>query len=199
MKKIITSLLIYALCLLSHLSADDIRDAKGRTTLMQVVIDFEVKFNQMKEDEKRLWHVCYEYTNILDGYITFDLDSKTSYSKPIYKREVRRRVSCLDRDIEAHRKCEQDLRIIVEDTIKKIRHIVEVDRVAVAGLDNNAYSALNYCYSPEIYKELRRCGVPFQLKVWTYFNPYLALSSSVIIAAGLTKGYYCCNFSKTIN
>lgn len=192
MKKIITSFLIYSLAWSFHFFAEDIRDAKGRTSLMQAVIDFQIDFSAKQEDEKRLWHVCYEYANIIDGYITIEIDPTTSYSKPVYKREVRRRISCLDSDIEAHRKCARALYTMVEDTIKKIRKLVEVEHVAVAALDHDGYSALNYCYTREIYDELRRSGVPFQFKVWTYFHPRLTVFGSVVIATGLYKGY--CNY-----
>lgn len=189
MKTVSKSLLLYVLFSSAIFSYDDIRDEKGRTSLMRLVIDFQLNFQTIKEDIARLWDVCYEYADVTDGYITVEIDAKTSHSKPIYKRKVKRKQSCLDSDILAHRQREQDFYKLIENTVKEIRRLVDQEHVAVAALDHDGYTALNYCYTPEIYAELRRCGVPFQWKVWAYFNPWYATCTCTGLGIAGLSGY----------
>lgn len=172
-------------------SYDDIRDELGRTTLMRFVIDSQLNLEIIKDDINRLWNICYEYTNITDIYISLGFDAQHYCLKPICNRKIKRKELSLDSDVLAYRKREQDYYQLIEHTIKEVRRLIEQEHVAVAAFDNEGRTVLNYCYVPEIYAELRRCGVPFQWNVWAYFNPWYATCTCVTLAMSARYGCLC--------
>lgn len=190
MKTILKSLLFctfFSCCIFSY---NDIRDEFGRTTLMRFVIDSQLNLDIIKDDINRLWHICYEYTNITDIYISLAFDPQNHCFKPICNRKIKRKELSLDSDVLAYRKREQDYYQLIEHTIKEVRRLIEQEHVAVAAFDNQGHTVLNYCYLPEIYAELRRCGVPFQWKVWAYFNPWYATCTCATLAISVKYGYF---------
>lgn len=181
-----------SVCLVSSSSAV-YAGAERSLALINAVIQHEHDIAFIREDIDALWHICYEYADIQDGLIKHRLDDTTSYTQNIYKKKICRRESCLDSDIIAHRQRTQDLYVAIKTAVNDIRTLV-ADGVVVTAHDHFGKTALNYCYTREIYAELIRQGVPFQWKVWAYFNPETAgwcavagLTGAFLIAASVSR------------
>lgn len=151
----------------------------------------EAILHNRSEEIKRLFHVCYERVLVPDGSISRKIDERTSYTQNTYRTEQHRRPSCLDSDIQALKNLENKERIGIEDACKSIRTIThEQGDVAVKSAYYDGKTALNYCYTEEIYEQLIRCGVPGQWKVWAYFNPWSAIALGATSITAIIVAYY---------
>jgi len=167
-------------------------NAQGKTPLIAYVIAQEAAITYIKSDIDRLWHVCYEYVNVKAGYVIDRISDDRSISRPMYKRELRRRLSCTDQDIIAHKQRQKDLGCTIAAAVSGIRNMAQSGYGAhPAVADYAGYTAINYCYTREIYDELIRIGVPFQWKVWIYFNPgYTMLACAATVVGGMATYSY---------
>lgn len=185
-KKVVYGLLLYS-CFITNLAqANNHYNQFGRTNLINCVIDCEDELAQIKHDIQHLWHTCYHYVDVVDGYATTKVDDNRSVSKPIYKQKLERRPSCTDADIHALKQREHDIRYTLDMTIKNLRAMV-LSGERIDAKDYKSNTVINYCYTREIYNELRRLGAPFQILVWTYFYPEyatLAALGTVVLAGG---------------
>lgn len=166
------------------------RDEQGRTQLMNFVINKEQELKCIKADLDHLWHTCYHYVQINDGYITEQINNRQSIAKPIYKQKLERRPSCTDADIYALKQREQDERNFLDQTIRTIRFMDQSEDLYINAIDYNGYTVQNYCYTYEIYQELRRLGASFQYIPFMYFNPvfWTAITAGVAITAYMAIG-----------
>ena len=167
--------------------AVDIRDEKGRTPLINYVIKQEAEFTTINDDIDKLWDSCYEYVRVNDGFVSTKISDNVSYSTPVCRKELGRKISCTDQDIHAHRQREKDLQDTIGLSVGNVRTMADSGNLYVNSDDLDGYSAQSYCYTPELYNELRAQGAEFKLHVWTYFNPgYATLSVvGVVVAGGL--------------
>lgn len=189
MKKILFSFFICFGLFSNQIKAVDTRDEKGRTPLMNYIIEQEAEVAFVKADVKRLWNNCYEYVQVNDGFVTKKLSNDLSYSKSTHRKELRRRISCTDQDVQAHKQRELDLKNTIEKTVQGIRVMALSNDLYVNAIDHEGYSAQNYCYTYEFYNELREQGALFQWYVWTYFNPgYTTLAVVGVIASTSVVG-----------
>lgn len=175
-------------------SAASDRDEYGRTALMNYVINQEAKISATKRDIDHLWHICYEYVSVQHGYVITRINDRESISEPTYKAELRRRISCTDADIHALKQQEANLRCLIDATVAHIRSVGH--QANCAAYDYDGYTVLNYCYTFEIYSELRRQGAPFQAIVWAYFHPKTAAAISLATTAvAVTSGMHVYKFA----
>ena len=157
--------------------------------MINYVIEQEMKVDFIKADINRLWHNCYEYIRVNDGYVTkIKSESKSeveiyndgyatketvddvSYSEPVYRQELRRRPSCTDQDVNLHKQRKLDLRNFINNTVQGVRIMAKPGESYVNAIDHEGYSAQNYCYTSVFYNELREQGASFQWCSWTYFG-----------------------------
>ena len=157
------------------------RDEDGRTELMNYVIWQEAEIAIIKSDISRLWHTCYERTEVrfLKDFPAATVDQK--------------RKTCTDSDIQALKNRKKDLVQCIEKTLSGIVDLI----IAGAQLDvcdNSGKTVLNYCETYEIYELLMFHGAPFQYATFVYFNPQTITVASfglVVLALKLYEhGYF---------
>ncbi len=196
MKKLLLSLFIIMGLIVNELQALEGRDAQGRTELITFVIRQEQAFKYIQADINYLWHICYEYEKIYDGVdvaITNNNDADAQVIKIISKDKYKivRRASCTDADIFAYKQRTKDLQYLIETTIATIKHMAQYQELYVNATDLQGYTAQNYCYTYEIYQEIRNQGGSFQYLPWIYFNPIkgtAATVAGVIAIVGIIGG-----------
>lgn len=171
--------------------AFDIRDEHGRTPLMNFIIRQEANISSIKKDITRLYDICYCEEKVCDGTdVKVVNNPQTGYSStsvtPKYRNETRRRPSCTDADVHAHKQRKQDLANTITQTVNTMRFMAQSEDLHVDAIDYAGYAAQNYCYTYEIYAELRRQGAEFQLRTFAYFNPLT--TAGVALGAWISIG-----------
>jgi hypothetical protein len=189
-KVMVCNLLLVVGLVTNQVQASDIRDEQGRTSEMNFIRSQEMSVDIIQKDKARLWDRCYEHAKVKDGSVKYKMDGDTTRSYNTYRTELRRRPSCLDSDVQAHRQREQDLTELISDTIASLQVKAEQPGVSFAAQDNSGYTILNYCYTEEFYNELRRLGAPFQLVPWAYFNPAMATCATIATVGVVMSAYY---------
>ena len=176
MKRFYGLLLLSLSLLFNQTSAKDVRDAYGRTFLINFIIDQEAKIKSINTDIKELWDVCYYYEEVFDGVDVEVVNDSISghqstkvHSK--YRLEKRRRPSCTDADIQAHKNSCRELENTITNAVYTIKVMGESENIYINAKDDKGYAAQNYCYTYKIYEELRNQGAEFQYMTYMYFNP----------------------------
>ena len=189
MKKLLLSFLVLTGFLVNHAQAVDIRDAQGRTELINFVIRQEQAISSIQADINALWNICYQYERVYDGvdvHVTNNRHSgsQSTHVKSNYKLKKVRRADCTDADILAHRKRVQDLEHYIAQTVTTIKHMAQYQDLYVNAKDLQGYTAQNYCYTYEIYQEIRNQGGSFQYLPWIYFNPIKGTAATAVGVIG---------------
>lgn len=172
-KKLVSLIFTIGACIGLHAQALDVRDDGGRTELMNYVIWQEIDIAVKQQEIACLFDTCYEYRTVYIGRID---------NEPIFSSVLCRKVSCMDKDIQALQDCKKDLVTCMTKTV------VGIDALVAAGVQLKAYdhagnTVLNYCKTYEIYQALIANGVPFQYGVWAYFNPGQTAIATVSVVA----------------
>jgi|GEM_PF-1349345 len=164
--------------------ARNIRDEEGRTELMNYVISTQYEMAIIEKDIASLWHKCYETVTVQHG----------GYRHQYTRIEVRRKASCLDKDIEAHNQREIDLKNFKNSAFNNIRLLVqESNPNDLSAFDHQGMTVLNHCTHRAIYNILRESGVPFQYDAFTYtYRGELIISSIIltVVTIALYKNGY---------
>lgn len=178
-QKMLCCLLIFARVMSYQIQELNIRDEQGRTSLMNFVIEKEAQILQDTKDLKTLWDTYFYRECRHEGY-TYTGNGIVA----LYKYVPTRRIYTTDADVVMYKQKEQDLANFVSSTIKSIRIIVQ-SGVDINAKDYTGYTVQNYCYSEEIYNELRRLGADFQYCPWVYFNPTLGTLATTGAIVGM--------------
>ena len=188
MKRIVLNFILINL-LSYQIQADENRAEQKTPIMITTVVKAEDQIKGIKNDIDRLWHACYEYVYPTDGYVMKKIDENTTVSQPTYswKRELRRKISCTDAKIDAHDKCEQNLQKKIDESVQSIKKIASDNPSSVDAQDARGYTAVDYCYTYELYQELRRQGAEFKIISWIYFYP---ITATVSMAAATCASYY---------
>lgn len=172
-----------------QIQADEKLTEPTTPIMITTVVTAERQITNIQHDIDRLWHACYEYVYPTNGYVTKKIDENTTVSQPTYswQRKLQRKISCTDAKIDAHDQREKDLKNKIAQSVEKIKEIASVDRTSVDAQDARGYTALDYCYTYELYEELRRQGAEFKIISSIYFYP---ITATVSIAAVTCASYY---------
>lgn len=184
-KKMLSRVFIITSLLSHHMQAIDVRDGQGRTLLMNFVINKEAQILKDKKDLKTLWDVYFYKEYQHQGYM-----HTSNGIVAIYKYVPIRRLYTTDEDVKVYKQKEQDLADLINTTIKNIRIIAQSD-IDINAQDFAGNTVQNYCYSEEIYHELRDLGANFQYLPWIYFHPTLGTvtTTGVVVGTLIMLGY----------
>ncbi len=170
----------YSIQLLPNLE----QEVSGRTELINYVIQQEDLIKTIDKEISELDAICYETetfyssnyhhspvpgsssgSNIIGAKKAHALHTKTLDTRKNKKN------SCTSEDLEALKQKENDLKILISSTVEQIDIIALASNPSELGAeDSSGKTALNYCYTKEIYNKLREVGIPFQYRTWFYFN-----------------------------
>lgn len=151
----------------STIQTSDFRDEQGRTSLINFVIKAEQKIALAKKDVEILWNKYFYKQAIHDGY---NYNDRTGTRTPRYTYLPIRRIYTTDADVLLYKEQEDKFKEMISGAIGSIEAMVRFG-IDINAKDNAGYTALNYCYTQEIYEVLMGLGAYFQLQVWAYFNP----------------------------
>lgn len=189
MKKYLASIFALAIITFNNTPTQDIHNTSGQTELINFVIRAEDEIRFIKSEIDRLWHVCFEkrrYSDGVDVKVTTDTKKGTSSTSitPKYRYETVRKASCTEADVYAYKARCQDLDATITRSVDTIRYMGQSQNLYINTKDYKGYAAQNYCYTYEIYAELRRQGAEFQILPFMYFNPGTTALGITAVAIG---------------
>ena len=166
MKNLKVALIV--LLLITGLKADAMQscDQFGRTELINFVIQAEDEISRSKKELEKIWSTYFYKEKFHDGNIKL----KNGVSIPHYKYSPIRKIYTTDADVALYRQKEQEYSKLILQATKQIGQIVR-SGVDVNAKDHEGNTAVNYCYTYELYDALCKQGASFQLRSWIYFNP----------------------------
>jgi len=165
MNKFMMTLMMVVGCMPLYSQELNIRDEQGRTPLMNYVIQQEAEITIIKKDIDVLWHECFQVVSVCVGQHSSSL--------------TLRKLTCTDKDIIDWKQRKADLKDFIANTAMTLKSMAQAG-CDVEASDFKGYTAINYCYTYEVYQALDSVGVPFQWKVWAYFNPVTAVATGTV-------------------
>ncbi len=153
--------------------------ASENNPVIEAVKQLEKNIAACKKEERTLFYQCYEDKKVHDGSVSEVINGKM-ITKNLYRYELARKASCTDELVNRHNESRDKMNTSIGLSVWQIAQIAARESKDLLGApDKDGYTALNYCYTPEIYNELRSQGAPFQFLPWAYFNPVSATSAAV--------------------
>ncbi len=154
--------------------------------VIQVIQEVEGEIAAEKQREEDLRNQCFTKKAVKDGSITEKIGHR-EVKKHTHTYEIVRRVDCTDEMVNKYNLQKENKNKCIQAAREKVKNAVKASNDSLATTDSQGNTALNYCYTPEIYNELRASGAPFQLVPAIYFNSdvIVVVSTAALLVAAV--------------
>ena len=160
------SFMMMLVCGMSQaIQSNDACDDNGRTPLMNYVIDKEIEIKNAQSDLEKLWDRYFYIEKVYDGCVVV-----MGQAVVFFKKNIKNKVDTTDENAAEYEKAKNELSLLVQDAIKTVE-IMALEGADVSVYDQQGKTVLDYCYTRDIYKALRKFGASSSFETWAYFNP----------------------------